>query len=170
MGSEPTFRRIVTGERDGRSFYATVAEVQPIVRDNGTKYWGIWGADDVTHLPNDGSPNYVQTFFPPPHGYRVHFVEFPAAGSPPVEPVGEWPGSGLKTDFQYRDRAAGMHMTDSVDIVIVIEGTIGLEAEDGTVVDLKAGDVVVQNGAVHAWRHRDVPCRLCFVNLGAIRD
>jgi hypothetical protein len=170
MGAEPRIRRIITGERDGKSFFATTEQVAPIVRDNGTKFWGIWGAEDVTRLPNDGSPDYVQTFFPPTGGYRVHFVEFPAAGSPPVEPVGEWPPSGLDTDFQYRDRAAGMHMTDSVDIVIVIEGQIGLESEDGTVVELTPGDVVIQNGAVHAWRYRDAPCRLCFVNLGAVRD
>jgi hypothetical protein len=170
MGSEPRIRRIVTGEREGRSIYATTAEVEPIIRENGTRYWGIWGAEDVTQLPNDGSPNYVQTFFPPSRGYRVHFVEFPARGTAPVEPVGEWPPSGLKSDFQYRDRAAGMHMTDSVDVVIVIEGQIGLETEEGSVVELKPGDVVVQNGAMHAWRSRDVPCRVCFVNLGAARN
>lgn len=169
MTKPPTIRRVITGERAGKSIFSRIEEVEPIINTAGLKYWGIWGAEDVTTLPNDGGPNYVQTFFPPPGGYRVHFVQFPAEGAEKEPPQGEWPNSGLSSDFQFRDATSGMHMTDSIDVVIVIEGRIGLESEDGTVAELQPGDVVVQNGAMHAWRYRDVPCRVCFVNLGAVR-
>jgi hypothetical protein len=165
--SEPKYRRIVSGEKDGKSFVAAAEAIEPIVRDNGTKFWGVWGGQDVTRLPTDGTPNWPRTVFPPPNGYRIHFVEFPPAGAEGAEPVGEWPESGLERGYQYSDEP-GMHKTDSVDIVIVLEGQIGLEFEDGTLIELVPGDAVVQNGARHAWRYRDVPCRMCFVNLGAV--
>jgi hypothetical protein len=41
---------------------------------------------------------------------------------------------------------------------------------DGSQVTLRPGDVLVQNGAVHAWQNRaDQPCMVCFVVIGAPR-
>jgi hypothetical protein len=167
--SEASHRRIISGEKDGNSFVAVAEAIEPVIRENGTKFWGVWGAQNVTRLPTDGTPDWPPTVFPPPGGYRIHFVEFPAADASVTDPVGEWPESGLARGYQYSD-APGMHKTDSVDIVIVMEGQIGLEFEDGTLIELVPGDAVVQNGARHAWRHRDAPCRVCFVNLGAVHD
>ena len=42
------------------------------------------------------------------------------------------------------------HRTDSIDYAIIMSGEIDMEM-DGTVVRLKAGDVMVQRGTIHNW-------------------
>jgi hypothetical protein len=52
----------------------------------------------------------------------------------------------------------------------VISGEIALELRDGGRVVLGQGDVVVQNGACHAWRRTsDEPCLVGFVLIGTTR-
>ena len=65
--------------------------------------------------------------------------------------------------------SSGMHWTNTVDVVVILSGEIGLAQDDGSEVVLRQGDVLVQNGATHAWRPRAEPCRVCFINLGAER-
>jgi len=61
-----------------------------------------------------------------------------------------------------------MHRTDSLDYGIVLEGEIVLELDDGKSVHLKAGDVVVQRGTIHAWVNpTDKPNRMAFILLDA---
>jgi hypothetical protein len=45
----------------------------------------------------------------------------------------------------------GLHATPTVDYVIVLTGTVLMELDDGAIVTLESGDVVVQNGTAHAW-------------------
>jgi len=164
-----TVRRVVSGEKNGTSFFAAVEAVTPIVNKEGLAYWPIFGGDEVTKVPTEGAPDYNLSFFPPAGGFRIHVVEFPALGAEHDEPQGVWPESGLASGFQFRDATSGFHKTDSIDVVVILSGEMGLESEDGTEVILHPGDVVVQNGAMHAWRHKNVPCRVCFVNLGVER-
>jgi quercetin dioxygenase-like cupin family protein len=57
-----------------------------------------------------------------------------------------------------------MHRTRSVDYGVVLEGQIEMELDDGVRVKLKAGDVVVQRGANHAWVNTsDSLARMVFV-------
>lgn len=70
-------------------------------------------------------------------------------------------------DAQGGGHAAQMHRTNSIDFGIVIEGSVWLIADDDET-ELKAGDVVVQRGANHAWSNRsDRPCRMAFVMVDA---
>jgi quercetin dioxygenase-like cupin family protein len=60
------------------------------------------------------------------------------------------------------------HRTESVDYAIVISGEIDMEM-DGTMVHLKAGDVLVQRGTVHNWINRGTePCVVAFVLVTAM--
>lgn len=93
-------------------------------------------------------------------------------------------------DSEGRDRAAGltlnsgsvirvvdmlpggvspMHRSNSIDYGIVLSGTVELELDDGAVVTLAPGDVVVQRGTIHLWRNpsTDVPARIVFVLIEA---
>ena len=73
--------------------------------------------------------------------------------------------SGGEHDFD-----VGMHSTDSVDLGFVFSGEVTLIQGDGSEATLKPGDVMVQNGAKHAWENRSSePCMICFVVLGADR-
>ncbi len=49
--------------------------------------------------------------------------------------------------------ADGFHTTATVDLVMVLEGEIALELDDGEVL-LGPGDCVVQRATRHAWRNR----------------
>jgi Cupin domain len=62
----------------------------------------------------------------------------------------------------------GMHATPTIDYAIVLDGEITLELDDGVLVPLGRGDVVVQNGTRHAWRNlTDVPATIAFFTVGA---
>ncbi len=64
--------------------------------------------------------------------------------------------------------APRMHRTDSVDYALVLSGKIDMELDDGVMVHLKAGDVMVQRGTVHNWLNRGtVPCVIAFVLISA---
>ncbi len=61
-----------------------------------------------------------------------------------------------------------MHRTESLDYVIVMKGSIGMELDDGVVVRLEEGDVCVQRGTIHNWINSGTePCVLAFVLLAA---
>ena len=60
------------------------------------------------------------------------------------------------------------HRTDSIDYAVVISGTIEMELDDGMVVKLKAGDVLVQRGTIHNWVNRGTEaCVIAFVLVSA---
>ena len=74
--------------------------------------------------------------------------------------------------FRIVDFAPGslspMHRTHSVDYGIVLQGEIVLEVDGGQTTTLKAGDVVVQRGTIHAWINRtDAWCRVAFILIEA---
>ena len=47
-----------------------------------------------------------------------------------------------------------MHRTDSIDYIIVMSGEIDMELDNGALVHLKQGDVMVQRGTIHNWINR----------------
>jgi quercetin dioxygenase-like cupin family protein len=60
------------------------------------------------------------------------------------------------------------HRTDSIDYAVVISGAIEMEHDDGVVVKLKAGDVLVQRGTIHNWVNRgSEDCVIAFVLVSA---
>jgi quercetin dioxygenase-like cupin family protein len=60
------------------------------------------------------------------------------------------------------------HRTDSVDYAVVLSGEIDMALDDGVVVHLRAGDVLVQRGTIHNWENKgSEPCRIAFVLIGA---
>ena len=57
------------------------------------------------------------------------------------------------------DAAPGMHATDTLDLMVVLDGEILLGMADGTETTVRAGDAVVQRGTLHRWRvSGDGPC------------
>ena len=67
------------------------------------------------------------------------------------------------------DADAGVHRTDTTDLVYVVDGSIALTVGADRVV-LQAGDVVVQNGTSHSWQNEgDRPATLLVFMIGATR-
>jgi quercetin dioxygenase-like cupin family protein len=61
-----------------------------------------------------------------------------------------------------------MHRTETLDYAILMSGECDLELDGGEVVKLKAGDIVVQRGTLHAWINRGTaPCKFAFVLIDA---
>jgi quercetin dioxygenase-like cupin family protein len=59
------------------------------------------------------------------------------------------------------------HRTESLDYAVVLSGEIDMEL-DGSVVHLRAGDVLVQRGTIHNWINRGTePCVIGFVLVAA---
>ena len=46
-----------------------------------------------------------------------------------------------------------MHQTSSIDFGIVLEGTVEMQLDDGSVTVMKRGDVAVQRATMHAWKN-----------------
>jgi len=75
------------------------------------------------------------------------------------------------TIFRIIEFAPGLaprnHRTDSIDYIVIISGEIDMEL-DGSVVHLKAGDVMVQRGTIHNWINRGTqPCVLAVILIAA---
>jgi hypothetical protein len=174
VGSPHTtrIRRVVTGESvSGESVFLHDDEVTAVVNGaNGFAYWRLWGNDGLDVLPIGPDHAWSRTIFPDrPEGQRVHAIEFPAAGSEHAA-QGDWPPYGLTPEGRYDDpERPGMHWTDTIDVAVVVEGSIGVEQGDGTVRVLGRGDVLVQNGVLHRWVLQPEPCRVVVVAFGAAR-
>lgn len=74
-------------------------------------------------------------------------------------------------DFVYSDFPPGagpyLHATDTLDFQVVVSGEVTFITETGEIL-LRAGDVLVNRGIMHAWRNDgDQPCRIVNVLLPA---
>ena len=59
------------------------------------------------------------------------------------------------------------HRTDSIDYAVIMSGEIDMEM-DGTMIHLKAGDVLVQRGTIHNWiNNGTAPCVIVFALIDA---
>ena len=81
-------------------------------------------------------------------------------------------GNGRGTTFRITEWAPGhprfTHRTQTIDYDVVLQGEIDLELEQGEVVHLKTGDVVILRGCTHTWINRGlVPAVTAFVLIDA---
>jgi mannose-6-phosphate isomerase-like protein (cupin superfamily) len=156
-------KRVITGEKDGRSYFAHVGEVDAIESDGFVMRLG-WGQD---HLPltlptSAESAEHDGSLWPPADGVRMTHIVFL-----PDEEVSQAEGGVLSDLLAEGD---GMHQTVTMDIGWMIEGELGVEMDDSSVEWLTAGDLIVQNGTRHRWRNRSgKPAVAGFVTLGARR-
>jgi mannose-6-phosphate isomerase-like protein (cupin superfamily) len=157
-------RRVVTGHTpEGKAIIASDAAVDATpVGALGSATTLVWGRDDVADFPDDGSQPPRETVFPPPGGCGIAVLEIAVSG----EDFDEFVRTAL-APWADPD-APGMHRTATLDYDVVLEGTVGLELDDGVVVTLHPGDIVVQNGTRHRWLNQgDTVARILAVTVGA---
>ena len=173
-------RRVVTGRTDnGKSVFVSDGQIEPIRLSlmPGLEFARVWGGDDTTSLPADGTPPAAPAFFPPERGYRFVFVTIPPEGSGELPEDLDLDGAFAEVNeklpgmLEHNElENPGMHTTDTVDLDLVLSGEMDLELDDGAEVHLHAGDCVVQNGTRHAWHNRSSEPATMFVTLiGAAR-
>jgi len=153
---EFTARRVVTGhDAEGRAVVVSDGEPPNTIRANGfgVATW-LW-LDGPATTVDDGSAVSIDEadgpvrLEPAPGGCSVRIIRFPG--------VGEGGGDWIRVEGDDPDEP-GMHATDTLDFMVVIEGRIALGLDDGEH-ELGAGDVVIQRGNRHRWRVvSDGPC------------
>lgn len=170
-------RNVVTGhDAQGRAVVAEDREVDAteVALMPGVGFHMLWSTAGIPAFPDDGGERPSPTYFPPAGGTRFLVFTIPATRSPPP------PGTDLA---QARAEAEavlpgllatmepdnpGMHRSDTMDFIYVLEGEIVLELDAGREVTLRAGQTAVQNGTRHAWRNRSGrACRLLVCMVGA---
>jgi Cupin domain len=173
-------RRVVTGHDDsGMAVFASDEVVEPITSAlvPGVEFFRVWGGDDVSHFPDDGSHPSAPAYFPPQRGFRFGMFTVPPDSSSNldgldfeaafVEVETKLPGliAHLEPD------APGMHTTATIDYEYIVSGRVVLELDNGVTKELGPGDTVIQNGTRHAWRNPfGESCVMVVVLVGADHD
>ena len=169
-------RRVVTGhDASGKSVFVSDEMVAPVVAMMLPQFQAhlLWGADKTPQFPDDGSMPEWHTYFPPIGGFRFGFFSVaPDTTAAPAIDIEEGLADAeakLPGLLRYLEQSdPGMHTTDTIDLEVVLEGTIVLELDDGAEVTLHPGDTLVQNGTRHRWRNPgDTPARLALFIFGA---
>lgn len=169
-------RRVVTGlNSEGRS--VIVSDGKPpnrVQRPTGIMITELWRADalptDVADAPEE---NGESTLTLASCGISVRIAVFPPDKGVDPADAAEYENAMENLYGDQGDETPnaipGMHRTDTVDIVTVVDGEIWLLMEEGETL-LHAGDTLVQRGTRHAWRNRgDRPCTLTSTTLPATR-
>jgi quercetin dioxygenase-like cupin family protein len=158
-------RRVVTGhDGQGRSTVVSDDEAPAVpYGPDGGFFHLLWARDEIAHYPDRGEgPDWSSGPFPPPGGCRLIVMELAPGEASNLDGF----VSETMSEFADADRP-GMHASPSQDFDIVLEGTVGLELDDGEIL-LRAGDVVVLNGTMHRWHNRgSTAARMVSVVIGA---
>ena len=78
--------------------------------------------------------------YPPERGTRFMIAEYPPGNVP------------------------RRHRTETIDYIIVLSGQIEMDLDEGEMVTMGPGDVMIQRGTYHAWRNPGPEvCRMAFV-------
>ncbi|MFJ9588038.1 cupin domain-containing protein [Streptomyces acidicola] len=171
-------RRIVTGhDAQGRSVVVEDG-VPPRTHDfaslPGFTSSLVWATEVEQPAGRSGEDptQKVESFLPALGGTRIIVMTLP----PDAVLAGpEFDGPGYVAEQLTHSpklaetfEADGMHTTPTVDYVLVLDGEVWLELDEGDLIHLTAGDVVVQNATRHGWRNKsDKPVTLAAVLIGA---
>jgi hypothetical protein len=168
-------RVVVTGfDAAGTS---TVVRDEQLKPRPGSTLFEVWGTNDgPVRIPSGiGEGREFGTHFPPPTGLRVYTSQIkpgaaPAAGPRPASTPADLIDSMRRGNLG-PGRSAGFHISDTIDVGVIVAGEMGLELEDGVITTLRPGDIVIQNGTNHAWHpSRELGCEIVWVLVGATRD
>jgi quercetin dioxygenase-like cupin family protein len=147
-----TVRRIVTGhDEKGRAVVASDEQLTELPGRPGASSCVIWSTDSMPVDLSDAAAADQREGF-------VHHYNYVDTGQ----------GSVIRVLHLEPGAARFMHRTETLDYAILLSGTCNLELDDGEMVEVKAGDIVVQRGTMHAWVNTGPgPCSFAFVLLDA---
>jgi hypothetical protein len=170
------YRRVVTGHRGGKSVVLSDQRREPYKFKTvaGFEHTYMWSTDgSLESDPDQVDHELPKSALPSANGSLLHIVTFPPATgassrSDPSQAAQEFLTRlpGLADTFE-RD-GSQMHVTQTVDYAILLDGELWLEVDDGETVHLVAGDIVVQQATRHGWRNKgERPATIAFVMLGS---
>jgi mannose-6-phosphate isomerase-like protein (cupin superfamily) len=163
-------RRIVTGNRGGAS--------RVIAVDNGGAFLStgagggiheIWSSTAADPLGTGTSADVVPAFEPGAGGSSFRLVRIPPdteRWSDPAAAAKAARAIGQERPAHWTMRHPGMHVTSTLDYVLVLEGAPIAVMEEGEIA-LRPGDVLVQRATPHAWKNPgSAPAVLIVVMIG----
>jgi mannose-6-phosphate isomerase-like protein (cupin superfamily) len=158
-------RRVVTGH-DARGKAIVLHDGAPprthhFVSHPGFSEALVWSTPPQPDVPSKGDPTEsVTTYHPGPGESRFLVVTFPPDAVTQAEGF-DLPAA-VREHLQHSPGIAdkmepahpGMHTTQTVDYVVLLEGELWLELDGGKQIRLEPHDIVIQNGTRHAWRNK----------------
>ena len=177
--SLPPIRRIVTGDdASGKSRViedAPAAAVRTVAERPGYRSVNLWHTGETPARID--APDTVAShkgILPPKNGSILRIIDFPPEPADPAERKRRIQATfgGMFSDATHdkRDGAhPGMHLTETVDYAVLLEGEIWAVMDEGETL-MRAGDVLIQRGTNHAWANRSQKtARIAFVLIDARR-
>lgn len=143
-------RRVVVGVGDDGRSRIVADGLAPCVRPFATgggivDLWQTGGP--LASAQQGGDPPGSWSLEPLGGGIVFRFIELTANPEPGMEPV---------------------HSTNTIDLLVVLDGSIELELPGSPPIPLDAGDLVVQRGTAHAWHNRgDGTARMLAIMVAA---
>ena len=165
-------RRVVTGvDSQGRSTFVSDGLTETRRVTDAFTLNHLWQAISVPiHVGADNTLGKEAVIPPPRAGFTYMITTMP--------PDHEWDfeaGYAKALADSHAEESvvtsdiAGLHATDTVDIITIISGEVWAVTETGEKL-LKPRDTIVQRGTRHAWRNRGtVPCEMVVVHFGGVR-
>jgi hypothetical protein len=139
-------RRVVMGRRAELDVIVADGLVAPVeLAPGGVSTHPIWGRDVAEAVPTDGSEPSQSNGFPPVTGFRYAVLTIPAGTDGAYHSFIETALAPLAGS----DRP-GLHWTPTIDCIVVTEGQLLLEGDEGSVT-VCAGNSVIINGNRHRW-------------------
>lgn len=129
-------RVVVSVNQEGRSFVESDEQIP-----SAGVLWCTDG-DALRTLAEGINPELIlQTAQPPPGGFSWALSDFPGGSNmtPKIDPP-----PGMDED--------GFHITNTVNLVYLLSGTMLMDLDEGRV-ELHGGDAVVLQAGRHAWRN-----------------
>lgn len=152
-------RRIVTGvDNNGESEIKINSIIEPDIINGDNIFLELWNTDGAS-IDNKDSEDRSKgpvILSPPKEGTKIRYFSIaPQDPSVSAEELELMFAAGFKAIGAEHERVnttkhPGMHITQTIDYIILIKGTATLIL-DKEETDLVAGDVVVQRGTNHAW-------------------
>ena len=144
-------RRVVTGiDAAGRHLItADGAAPNTIVTDTVAVSEVLWLDGPLPSISDD--PDNADSGFalePPPGGASARIIRMPGI------PAGADPDSTWLRVAGDSENKPGMHATDTLDLMVGLEGCVVMGLEDGERV-IGPGEFVIQRGTLHRWRPAD---------------
>lgn len=161
-------RRIVTGvDTNGKSVFEA-DDVPPVTFSQEDELPGfnnveLWQTNKA--MPNlsdiyNRDPNHKYDFNIPAGIARFCTMRLP----PLTKLIAHQEQIGKTVDL----KTFGLHKTNTIDYLILLEGEVTLILDTGEEKTLKAGDTVVQKGNLHTWHNRGyTDCLMACVMIGA---
>ncbi|MDP6644164.1 MAG: cupin domain-containing protein [Rhodospirillales bacterium] len=164
-------RRVVTGhDESGKAVVIYDGDAPNVKRPTSEIESTLFWVTDKSPADNSGDEdtgNRDVGIAPGPGGAIFRVVEFGPEGGAASEDELEYLSKVGGAERPEGARHPGMHKTNSIDYAIIMSGEIDMLL-DGSEVHVKAGDVIVQRGTVHAWANRgSEPCKIAFILIDA---